>query len=293
MKRVGTICLCLAGGLVLNAGLRAENAGSPADPYAAIAKRNVFALNPPPPPGPAVPAVPPPKITLNGFFSVYGRSQAMYKVAIPPRPGQPGKDQSYMLSEGQAEDDIEVTKIDEAAGTVTFNNHGTVQELPLANAPAGGTSAPAPGGPGPGPVTMPRPGFPMPGGAPVGGNANNNVIRFGNRFGQSGGFNVQNPTPGGGNNFNGGMNGGANSGSRLGVALGGGGGGYSSSQSSTQPQVTMSPDEQQALIAYQHAQSLNGQNPVPPNYWPPTKYDSQAGVPNSLMPPSSGGPPSK
>jgi hypothetical protein len=221
VKRVGKLCICLAGGLVLNAGLRAEDVVSPDNPYAPIVTRNVFSINPPPPVDPnKQPAEPPPKITPNGITSVLGHLQALFKVAIPPKPGQPAREQAYILSEGQQQDDIEVTKIDEKAGVVTFNNHGTIQELPLLVATASGPSGLAQGGPGPGPNN------PVSRIGSGGGNVNNGgFLPMGNRFGQSGGFGGQNPNISGGNNFNGSMNGGANSGSRLGVVLAGGSGG--------------------------------------------------------------------
>ena len=145
MERVGKLCLCLAGGLVLNTGLRADDFVSADNPYAPIVTRNVFDIHPPPPVDPnAQNAEPPPKITPNGIMSAFGHLQVLFKVAIPAKPGQPAKDQSYILSEGQAQDDIEVTKIDEKGSVVTFNNHGTVQELPLAVATASGPGAPPP-----------------------------------------------------------------------------------------------------------------------------------------------------
>jgi hypothetical protein len=242
---------------------------SPDNPYAPIVTRNVFSINPPAPVDPnQQPAVPPPKITPNGIMSVFGHLQALFKVAIPARPNQPARDQSYILGEGQAQDDIEVTKIDEKAGLVTFNNHGTVQELPLVSA-AGGSSASAQGGPGPEPG--PKPGFPRPGFAPGGGNASNGGY---SRFGQSGGFGGQNPNLNGGNNAN---NGGANSGSGLGVALGGAGG-YSSPQSSQQRQTPMSADDQAVMMATFHAAALADGDPAAKIY-PPSTYDSSAGIP--------------
>ena len=276
MKRVGKFCICLAGGLVLNAGARAGNAVLPENPYAPIVARNVFGINPPAPVDPnQASAVPPPKITPNGIMSSFGRLQALFKVSIPAKPGQPAKDQSYILGEGEAQDDIEVTKIDEKGGLVTFNNHGTIQELPLANtAAAAGSSAPAQSGPerGPGPGGFPKPGFAFGGGNP-GGNSGGNPGGY-IHFGQSGGFGAQPP-----NNNNANNNGGANSGSRLGVAMGGGGG-YVGSSSGAQPQNnTLSGEDQQALLAYQHAQALNGQSSLPPQIFPPTKFDGDAGVP--------------
>jgi hypothetical protein len=288
VKRVGKLCICLAGGLVLNAGLRAADTVSPDHPYAPIVTRNVFNIHPPPPVDPnKQPDVPLPKITPNGIMSVFGHLQALFKVAIPPKQGQPAREQTYMLSEGQQQDDIEVTKIDEQAGMVTFNNHGTVQELPLTVATASGSSAPAQGGPGPGS----RPGLPMSGIAPGGGSGGNagGFVRFGNRFGQSGGFGGQNPNINAANTANNGsMNGGASQGSRLGVALAGGSG-YSSPQPVTQPQVALSADEQAVVITANHAIAVAQGDPTAPIF-PSTDYDKDAGVtPNVAPPPSPGG----
>ncbi|MGB7748338.1 MAG: hypothetical protein WBN75_13745 [Verrucomicrobiia bacterium] len=172
MKRVGIIAVWLAGGLVLSAGARADtvapantvaptnNVALADNPYTAIVTRNLFGLNPVVASDEPV-GDPPPKITLNGIMSISGHLQALYKVAGIAKPGEPAKDQSYILSEGQREDDIEVTHINDKDNLVTFNNHGTVQEIPLANAPKSALSAPAgptsgPGRPGPGLLPGPR-----------------------------------------------------------------------------------------------------------------------------------------
>src|SRR5208283_1188296 len=67
MKRLVKIAVCLASGLVLNAGARADDGGLPDNPYAPIAVRNVFSLNPPEAVDAASQAEPPPKITPNGI----------------------------------------------------------------------------------------------------------------------------------------------------------------------------------------------------------------------------------
>ncbi len=161
MKRVGKIALWLAAGLALNAGARADDVASADNPYAPIVTRNIFSLNPVQADEPV--GDPPPKITLKGIMSANGNSQALYTVAGTGKPGQSSKDQSYILSEGQGQDDVEVMHINDKAGLVTFNNHGTVQDIPLANAPAIGTSGPGPGGP----VT--RPAYERPMGKRTGG----------------------------------------------------------------------------------------------------------------------------
>jgi len=233
MKRGWKIAIWLAGGLVLSAGAQADIVASAGNPYGPIMTRNIFGLNP-------VQATetatdPPPKITLNGIMSIFGKAQALYKVAGTGKPGQAAKDQSYILSEGQRQDDIEVTHIDDHANLVTFNNHGTVQEVPLASAPV--VTGPGPVGPaGLGGQVVPRPHLGRPAGVPGGGNGGNgNGI---NRLG------------GGGQNRGGN---GANQGGPYAAAMGGGstmqssgGGGYSNPPQ--QPQDNMTPEERAAAL---------------------------------------------
>lgn len=177
MKRFVRPAGCFAAGLMLIGAIHANDAVSPDNPYGLIVTRNVFGLNPPPPPGPAVPADPPPKITPNGIMSIFGNLQALYKVTVNV-PGKPAEDKSYMLSEGQREDDIEVVKIDEKAATITFDNHGTVQELPLANGQASGGNS----SPGMAAGVPPRPNFGgFPGNRFAGNPAFNNAMAFRNR----------------------------------------------------------------------------------------------------------------
>ncbi len=142
MKHFGKIAACLAGSLALNASLRADTVPLTGNPYALVVARNIFGLLPPVAVDTAPPvAEPPVKITLNGIMNVFGQVQAFFKVA----GRTPGKEDSYMLTEGQGQDEIEVVKIDEKNGVVTFNNHGLEQVLPLAAAagslptPTGGT----------------------------------------------------------------------------------------------------------------------------------------------------------
>lgn len=259
---VGKLWICLAGGLLFNAGLRAAEA-SLDSPYVPIVNRNVFDIHPPPPPDPNQDVPPPPKITPDGIMSVFGRVQVLYKVAIPPKPGQSAKEQSYILGEGQAEDDIEVTKIDEQAGIVTFNNHGTIQELPLVNTPASGSAAPASSGPGPGATVPPR--FYIPGGGNPAGNPGNpgGVIRFGQSS----------------------QNDDASQVSRPGVALAGGGG-NSSPQPVTQPHGALSADDQSMLIAARRSVALQQGDPTAILY-PQTEHDAEAGIPPASVPGSS------
>lgn len=103
-------------------------------PYDSIVARNIFGLLPIVKPDPGAnqpPADPPPKITPDGIMTIFGRDQALFKVANKPKPGQPVKEDSYVLAEGERQDGIEVVKINHLDGVITFNNHGTVQELAL------------------------------------------------------------------------------------------------------------------------------------------------------------------
>lgn len=121
------------------------------DQYHAIPERNVFGLRPPPA-QPAPTNAPPPvrKITLTGITTILETKRALMKVApVGPKAGEAGKEMSLILTEGQREDDIEVLRIDENAGSVKVNNSGTVMVLTFekdgAKLPSSG---PAPGLPG-------------------------------------------------------------------------------------------------------------------------------------------------
>src|SRR5215469_4350166 len=111
MKCIGSIAICLAGGLALSAISRADDALPPGNPYGSIVKRNVFGLNPPPPPNAVQPdnGPPPPKITLNGIMTIFGNPEALFKVAGVRRGDKPPQDESYIFTEGESQDDVEVT----------------------------------------------------------------------------------------------------------------------------------------------------------------------------------------
>ena len=135
------------------------------NPYAdTIVGRNVFSLKtPPPPPNPEdlVKKDPPPKILLQGLTTILGRRQVLFKVQVPAKPGQPAKEESFVSAEKERYGEIEVLEIDENAGVVKFDNHGTVESLNMkdhvAKAPA---SAPPP------PLGLPQPGRPTLPGVP-------------------------------------------------------------------------------------------------------------------------------
>jgi hypothetical protein len=253
MKRAGKIAVCLAGGLALNAGMRAADI-SQDNPYATIATRNIFGLNPIPTVDPNQPA-PHVKITPNGIMTIFGRLQVLFKTAGGPG----GKEQSYILTEGQRQDDIEVVKINEKAGIITFNNHGVEQELPLVNAPAISTPMPAfTAGPG---------GHGTPSANGNAGNGNDAAARSG-RFGNSGGRRGlgNGINDGSGNGNNGGNNSGADSGLNL----------RSIPTRIYQPDApTMTPEQQAVLIEAQRAQYQAEGNPLA-KILPPTTIGAGA-----------------
>jgi len=268
MMRFGKIAACLAGGLALNAGLRAADPASAnnsllGNPYATIAARNIFALNPPAPPAPPDdPEKNLPKITLTGIQSFFGQSKVLFKVAAgaAPRGRQPAKEEFYILSQGQREDDMEVIKIDEKNSLVTFDNHGTTQELPLASAAESGAFASSSPGPGnPGMMRGRR------GGGGSGGPAG--FTQFGAGSGGRGGgmgngaagFNSGGPN--GPNGANGGMEFGGSTQGRI-----------------YQPEAsTMTPEEVQILVAAQHLKAIQENDATAPIY-PPTVIDKEAGI---------------
>jgi hypothetical protein len=153
MNFAGKLSLVASAAVLLTAvSVRAEEA----NPYTGIVVRNIFALVPIPtnPPVDVKPPDPPIKISPNGIMNVFGQLEVIFKAAIPAMGKEPAHDQSYVMAEGEREDDIEVVKIDDKASIITFINHGIKQDLPLADAPNVTAPAPSPGGPGGG-VPMP------------------------------------------------------------------------------------------------------------------------------------------
>ena len=169
-----------------------------------------------------------------------------------------------MLSEGEQEDDIEVVKIDDKAKMVTFNNHGVMQDVPLANTPSGGASG---GGPAP---AKPPPGFPnfptfRPNAAP-GGAAGGAFNTFG---GGANPFAGRNPGGNPGNNFNSGASGGA--------PVFGSGYGGNSGNANPQAVAVLPPDQQMLMITAQHLKAQQEGSPMAPLF-PPTPLDREAGI---------------
>jgi hypothetical protein len=263
MKRCVKIVVGIAGGIALGASLRAGDVALNDNPYNAIVTRNIFGLNPPQAVDTTPPPVEPPiKITPNGIMTIMGQSQVLYKTSVTGKP-----DQSYMLSEGQAEDEIEVVKIDEKDGLITFNNHGIQEQLALSTSSSAAASAP---------------GQAVPGFNPVSG--------------------ISMPAIGGQNGFNPAINGGVNN--PGGRGLGGGQGGMNNPNNSglnpqfgvahnytaPQPQAEMDPDVQKVLIVANHLKAIQDNDPVA-NIFPVTDIDKDAGVPSNTANPPDNSPP--
>ncbi|MCW5551146.1 MAG: hypothetical protein KIS67_03160 [Verrucomicrobiae bacterium] len=222
------------------------------NPYEAIVGRNVFSLKPPPPPPNPEDLVkkdPPPKIRLQGLTTILGRRQVLFKSQTPAKPGQPAKDESYVLSEGERQGEIEVVAIDENAGTVKFNNHGTVETLnmkddadkpvlgaapPPVTAPPGGVTRPVAGVPTP--VAAANPVAPVPGG----------VVTLGGRPGS-----IPQRT----------IRGGGSSATSLASGLQ-----FQTQQTTQVPQKVLTPEEQIVLMEVQREQNRNNPAfpPLPP-----------------------------
>jgi hypothetical protein len=132
-------------------GMSVHTLSSGENSYQSIVERNVFGLNPAKVDGPpAEPAVPPPKITLTGITTLLGNKRALLSVQVPNKPLE-----TYILTEGQRDGEIEILQIDEKAGTVKVSNHGVEQILDFLTAGAKLQPSPVPVLPPPG--TSPAP----------------------------------------------------------------------------------------------------------------------------------------
>jgi hypothetical protein len=187
MKHGERMLICTLAGLALCTTGNAVGGDSPGNPYQGIVDRNVFGLkSPPPPPDPEASKPPPPKVFLTGITTILGNKRALLKMTPPAKPGEPAKEQSFTLGEGQREGDIEVLEINEKVGAVKVNNYGTITTLDFENngvkvaagpAPTAAGARPAgfvpaqganPAMPAGGPGTLPRPmRLPTPTGAAV------------------------------------------------------------------------------------------------------------------------------
>ena len=69
---------------------------------------------------------------LDGFMTVFGRPQVLFKAVEQKSPAAGGLAESFfVMGEGEREYDIKVVRIDMTSETVTFSNHGTLQQISL------------------------------------------------------------------------------------------------------------------------------------------------------------------
>src|SRR5882724_3443258 len=101
------------------------------NPYLAIIGHNAFGLVPTPPPVDQDAKTPPPEITLNGITTIFGDKRALFKV----RTQSPVNEKSCMLSEGQRDGDIELLSVDVKKNSITVNNQGVIQTIPICRTP--------------------------------------------------------------------------------------------------------------------------------------------------------------
>jgi len=128
----GKTAICFLAALMLCAGGKAAAPDASANPYQGIVDRNVFALKPPPAPvRPEDNKPPPPSIKLTGITTILGNKRVLMNVQMPAKPPEPAKSQSFILTEGQRDGEIEVLEIDENTGTVKVNNFGTEMTLTM------------------------------------------------------------------------------------------------------------------------------------------------------------------
>lgn len=152
MRRRAIVTIGLVTGMFLGTEAHALPSETASNPYQSLIDRNVFDLKPPPSLEPVTYVPPPVKIQLVGIASLFGTKKAILKVLDPPKPGQPPQAEPFVLSEGEAQQDIEVTEINEKDGAVKVINHGTAMTLTfkedgvkLPAGPAPAQAAPMPG----------------------------------------------------------------------------------------------------------------------------------------------------
>jgi hypothetical protein len=238
------------------------------NPYESIVTRNVFGLNPIPPSAPPPPpqGPPPPKITLTGIMTIFGPAEALFKVSGVVRGNARPQDESYIFTEGEEQDEVEVTRIDTNKDIVTFMNHGVEQVIPLADGVAStGTGS-----------GLSSPSWP--------GQTRHKFGRFGGFGGAPGSFQPQsyNKSPYGGGNSYANGNGNDSDSSQNGYNNPFNSNGQSSNyhdlSSNISPAISqLSPDDQAALVAAAHAQAEQDPNSTaPPEIFPPTQFDQEA-----------------
>lgn len=270
MKRGHEMTICVLVSVLLSAGAKAitedptrspahgipesKNPAAPAldssRPYGGIVDRNVFNLHPPPPPvDPSELAkknVQIPKLTLNGITTILGK-KIVFLTVPATKPGT--TQETLMLAEGEAEEEVEVKQIDEKAGVVKVVNHGENQTLDFDH---DGTKPLPPGANPAMPVTIPPiPGTPPPNVIPQPAPSMMRPLRT-----------IQPRTT----SFSGGsMNNGAYGGGMVET-------GVSSETAQTQPALT--PEQQVEIIEAQRMNALQQGDPIA-NLLPPTEHTQE------------------
>jgi hypothetical protein len=172
MKRGRKTLAFVLSTMALGNGAQALIPESTGGPYQGIVARNVFDVHPPVPHDPALdrpPAPPPPNIRLQGITDILHRKQVIFKVQLPPKPPAPAKEESYIMTEGQREGEIEVLEIDVKAGTVKMNDYGVITNLSIELNGEKLVSGPPAGAPPPTPAAqLPAPGAFVPPTLPAG-----------------------------------------------------------------------------------------------------------------------------
>ena len=128
------------GRAALEAGTDVTNAAV-SHPSARIVVQNVFDLNPRATPTQQTnPAVP--RLFLAGIVTITGK-KALIDTELQAKPGEPAKEEHFMLAEGERKGDLEVVAIDEKAGTVKVTWAGTPASLNFSENAMKAASAPA------------------------------------------------------------------------------------------------------------------------------------------------------
>jgi hypothetical protein len=143
--------------LALNTSAKAATPAPSEHPYQGIVARNLFGLIPVPVPSIVAPKSRPlPKIVLTGIVSGFFPSRAVMKISLPPKPGEPAREQSCSLTVGERDGDLELLEIREKSGSVRVRYAG--EEVPISFGPldnvvrpaaASGNAAPIPAPPQP------------------------------------------------------------------------------------------------------------------------------------------------
>jgi hypothetical protein len=109
-------CQCL--GLLLCPFAQAADSDPPGNPYQEIFVANVFGLKPPEVVSPKPTQAALPKVTLTGITTLLPGNRVLLLVQFPPHPPEPGRQERYVLAQGQSAGPIEVQEIDERLGRV-------------------------------------------------------------------------------------------------------------------------------------------------------------------------------